>query len=76
MSTKDLALAVVVYRRFLVDRELDRHEVEPDSRSPEMLPMAPPVEAHLTGQTAEALDVGELIDLAAQHNPDLADYLR
>ncbi|MER5968193.1 hypothetical protein ABT112_00345 [Streptomyces sp. NPDC002055] len=75
-STKDLALAAVVYRRVLVERMIDIDAIEPDGRSPEMLPMAPPLEERLVSQDAETLDVGELIDLAALHNPDLADYLR
>ncbi|WP_432094064.1 hypothetical protein [Streptomyces sp. bgisy100] len=75
-STKDLALAAVVYRRMLVERRIDIDGIEPDSGSPEMLPMAPLLEERLVGQVAATLDVGELIDLAAQHNPDLAEYLR
>ncbi|MFF3763856.1 hypothetical protein ACFYYR_07165 [Streptomyces sp. NPDC001922] len=75
-STTDLALAAVVYRRVLVERRIDIEDIEPDSGSPEMLPMAPPLEERLVGRDAETLDVGELIDLAARHNPDLADYLR
>ncbi|MEC4019849.1 hypothetical protein [Streptomyces sp. H27-D2] len=75
-STKDLALAAVVYRRVLLAREIDIDVVEPDNRSPEMLPMSPQLQQSVAGQRPDSLDVDELVALAAEHNPDLADYLR
>ncbi|MFZ3497484.1 hypothetical protein ACODT5_30380 [Streptomyces sp. 5.8] len=73
-TTRDLALAVVVYQRFLKNREV--HHVPEPSTSPDMLGFQPSLDERLTGDFEDLLTVAELTQLAAAENPDLADYLR
>lgn len=69
-STKDLAFAVVVYRRLLADRELERV----GETSSELVFMSASIEGVMTGGGGE-LAVSELVELAMTENPDLAEYL-
>lgn len=73
LSSRDLALAVVVHRHLQADRDFDS-DGSPPSQSPEMLPMAASVARVLTGSPQNP-DVAELLGLAARENPDLAEYL-
>ncbi|WTW98295.1 hypothetical protein OG216_35365 [Streptomycetaceae bacterium NBC_01309] len=73
LSSRDLALAVVVHRHLQADRDFDGAG-SPPSQSPEMLPMAASVARVLTGSPQNP-DVAELLGLAARENPDLAEYL-
>ncbi|NUK88542.1 hypothetical protein [Streptomyces lunaelactis] len=70
-SSKDLAIAVVVYRKLLVNREFE--PVQQPSLSPEMLGFDTSVERLVMGNGE--LEVAELVALAASENPDLAEYL-
>ncbi|NUL06496.1 hypothetical protein HRW07_25330 [Streptomyces lunaelactis] len=70
-SSKDLAIAVVVYRK--LREHLDFEPVKRPTLSPEMLGFEASVERLIVGDGE--LEVAELVALAASENPDLAEYL-
>ncbi|MET7511623.1 hypothetical protein [Streptomyces albidoflavus] len=74
--TKDLAIAAVIYRRLTQDRSLEYEPGPQETTSPEMLPFGATLTQCLGAATETPIHVFELLDLAAEENPDLADYLR
>ncbi|MEU6847469.1 hypothetical protein ABZ930_36980 [Streptomyces sp. NPDC046716] len=75
-STQDLVIASIIYRRLPQDRNAHTEDGPQESTSPSMLPLGPELEAHLRSASTPVLHVSELLDLAADKNPALANYLR
>ncbi|TGB05760.1 hypothetical protein E2651_24285 [Streptomyces sp. MZ04] len=74
-STRDLAIAAVVYRHMVADRDPDYEDGPQETTSPGMLVMGVSLHRCMASENSGTLHISELLGLAASENPDLSDYL-